>query len=693
MGWDECGAFDVCFVNLQVETWKDSLLLSFQSLGVVYGRLSIAPLFVFPTFSSDEVRSVEWLYELLSFIFWTMTLIALVKYILIVIRADDNGEGGTFALYSLLCRHAKVSLLPNHQVADDELLNYEMENFPETKVKSRARRAIEKSKSSHYLMLFLALLGSCMVIANGVLTPSISGDNLISSSPDVYKLSSIFIISVHFLRWALSSDWGDKCSIHPEEQFKLFGLFALQHYGTQRIGFMFAPIVVSWLVLNGGIGSIHHVYTVMALLASIVGSQAAITSTFSIINQCLALSCFPRVKVIHTSEKIHGQVYIPEVNWILMILCISITIGFADIKHLASACGLAIITGMLITTCLMSLVITLYWERSSLISAFFLVFFGTIEVMYLSAGMLNFHKGAWFLIIFVVVLLMAMLAWHYGTMKKYEFDMNNKVSMDWLTELGPSLGVARVPGIGFIYTDVLRGIPAFFSHFVTNLPAYHQVVVFVSFKSVPAPHVPRHRQYLIGRFGPKEYRAYRCIVRYGYRDSIHERDFEDNLIMRIGEFVSVEAIDSGMVSPEGRMIVIGNLDQGGNALVPGVDSSSNACPSGPIDVEAMNHLTSDLSQVPTIVKRKRVRFQLPQKSPQMSQSIRDELQELVDARESGSTYFLGQSQLRVRKGSSNLLKRLLITGYVFLDKNCREQSLALDTPHSALVKVGMIYDI
>lgn len=83
--------------------------------------------------------------------------------------------GGTFALYSLLCRHAKVGLLPNHEVADDELLLYETGKFPETKVESRARRAIEKNKSSHYLMLFLALLGACMVIADGVLTPAISG--------------------------------------------------------------------------------------------------------------------------------------------------------------------------------------------------------------------------------------------------------------------------------------------------------------------------------------------------------------------------------------------------------------------------------------------------------------------------------------------------------------------------------------
>ncbi len=99
--------------------------------------------------------------------------------------------------------------------------------------------------------------------------------------------------------------------------------------------------------------------------------------------------------------------------------------------------------------------------------------------------------------------------WHYGTTKKYEFDLQNRVSMKWLLTLGPSLGIVRVPGVGLIYTELVTGIPAIFSHFVTNLPAFHQVLVFVCIKSVSVPYVPQHERYLIGRVGPKEYRMYR----------------------------------------------------------------------------------------------------------------------------------------------------------------------------------------
>lgn len=342
----------------------------------------------------------------------------------------------------------------------------------------------------------------------------------------------------------------------------------------------------------------------------------------------------------------------------------------------------------------MSLIIALYWEKNILISACFLIFFGSIEAMYLSACVINFRKGAWILIILTMVLMIAMFAWHYGTMKKYNFDTNNRVSMEWLTELGPSLGVVRVPGIGFIHTDIVRGIPAFFSHFVTNLPAFHQVLVFVSFKSVPVPYVPPSRQYLIGRFGPKEHQVYRCIVRYGYRGSIRETaDFEDNLIRRIGEFISLEDNDTeALTSPEGRMIVIGNLEQGGNALIPQEDRDSDVFPERLVDIEHPTVQTSDPSQVfHPMVRRRKVRFLLPPESPETS-SIREELQELVDARESGTAYFLGHTLLSARKGS-NFLKKFTIMLYVFLDKNCRAPLVALNIPHAALLEVGMVYSI
>ncbi|PON60465.1 Potassium transporter [Parasponia andersonii] len=774
------------------ETWKHTILFSFQSLGVLYGQLSSAPIYVLVTVPQKDFASEETVYGLFSFIFWTMTIISLLKYALLVLRADDDGEGGTFALYSILCRHAKVGLIPNDRSAN-EVMHYEEGSPYKTKMESRARRAIAKHKSSHYLMLFLALFGACMAIGDGVLTPSLS----------VLSASSGLGRSLSSITFSHSKNRQDKISKALKEYVPvpsacaiLICLFMLQHYGTHKIGFIFAPIVIIWLSFISGVGiynifrwnrhifyalsptymyrfvmntrvdgwrslgsiilcvagseamfaglghfskksikitficliypvlvlcyagqaayisknldvegfnhlsesvprHFQHIFVAFSILASAVGSQATITASFSIINQCLALGCFPRVKVIHTSDKIHGQVYIPDINWLLMVLSLTVTLSFHDIVKIGSATGLAVVSGMLVTTCLMSLVIALYWEKNFLESVCFLIFFGFVEALYVSACMMNFHRGAWYLVVLFVLSFTVMLSWHYGTMKKYEFDLENKVSIEWLTDLSPGLGVSRVPGIGFIYTDIVTGIPAFFSHFVTNLPAFHQVLIFVSFKSLPVPCVHPSRRYLIGRVGHREYKIYRCVVRCGYRDNIRDSDdFEEQIIRSIGEFISLEENDSeSLISPEGRMIVVGKPSPDGKALVPLEDSQSYVGSPIFMNDEIQSRPTCETSErgFPP-VRKKKVRFMLPPDSPKMQVSVRAELQELVDARESGTAYFLGQSHLTVRDGS-NFIKRFLIMTYTFCDKNSREPPVALNIPHAALVEVGMVYTI
>ncbi|PSR96521.1 Potassium transporter like [Actinidia chinensis var. chinensis] len=768
------------------DSWQHTLLLSFQSLGVVFGRLSIAPLFAFGTIGAGDIDSEERIHQLFSFVFWTLTIIPLLKYALIVLRADNDGEGGTFALYSLLCRHAKVGLLPNDK-STNEVMQYDEETPSKTKEDSRATRYIEKHKSSHYVILFLALIGSCMTICDGVLTPALSVLTATSGLGRSFKdISQHFPSSERaraekvFTRYVPVSI---ACAV-------LICLFTLQHYGSHKIGFIFAPIVFIWLLFITGLGLynifyydlqiiyaispvyiskfmksvdirswrllgrseamfadlghfskrsikvtflcliypalvlcyagqaafisknlgasmdivhlsesvpnrlLRHIFRVLSLFVSAVGSQATITATFSIINQCLALGCFPRVKVIHTSDKIRGQVYIPDVNWLLMLLTVAITIGFHNISLIGNATGLAIICAMLVSTCLMSLVIALYWEKRLLLSACFLVFFGSIELMYLSACLFNFHKGAWYLVVLLVIFMTIMIAWHYGTLKKYEFDVENKVSSDWLTDLGPGLGVTRVQGIGFIYTDIVTGIPAFFSHFITNLPAFHQVLIFVSFKSSPVPHISPCQRYLIGRVGHKEYKIYRCIVRYGYCDRTRNTDdFEEHIIRSIGEFISREGNDlEALTSPEGKMIVVGSQTTDGNALIP-LDGDMSSI--GPESLEKNENWRSSLldpsGSASAPIRRKKVRFTLPPNSP-LRLPVREELQELVDARESGTAYFLGQSHLSVRFGA-NFMKRFLIMIYDVLDKNCREPPVALNIPHAALVEVGMVYVI
>ncbi|KAL3511264.1 hypothetical protein ACH5RR_030665 [Cinchona calisaya] len=763
------------------ESWRTVLTLAYQSLGVVYGDLSTSPLYVYKiTFAGDIEHSEtnEEIFGVLSFVFWTLTLVPLLKYVFIVLKADDNGEGGTFALYSLLCRHARVNALPNCQLADEELSSYKKDiTSPEpTSFGARLKSTLEKYRVLQRFLLVLALIGACMVIGDGILTPAISVFSAVSG-----------------VELATAKEHHKYVEV-PAACIILIGLFALQHYGTHRVGFLFAPVVITWLLCISSIGlyniirwnpmvyqalspyymykflkktqrkgwmslggillcitgseamfadlghfsqlsikvafttfvypslilaymgqaaylSQHHVIEnhyhigfyvsvpeklrwpvlVIAILAAVVGSQAIITGTFSIIKQCSALGCFPRVKIVHTSSKIHGQIYIPEINWTLMLLCLAVTIGFRDTKRMGNASGLAVITVMLVTTCLMSLIIVLCWHKSMVLAVCFVVFFGTIEALYFSVSLIKFLEGAWVPIALSFLFMIVMCVWHYGTLKKYEFDVQNKVSVDWLLSLGPSLGIVRVGGIGLIHTELVSGIPAIFSHFVTNLPAFHQVLVFLCVKSVPIPHVKHEERFLVGRIGPKEYRMYRVIVRYGYRDA-HKDDlvFENDLVCSIAEFIrtgksGLNGADEDATKECEEMTVVGTPSTHLDGIQLRLDESENASSAG----------TSELREIrsPPVTKpRKKVRFVIPE-SPNIDSSAREELRELMEAREAGVAYILGHSYVKAKQGSSLVKKIAINYGYDFLRRNCRSPTYAFRVPHASTLEVGMVYHI
>ncbi|KAL7214645.1 hypothetical protein ACSBR1_026939 [Camellia fascicularis] len=782
--------YSKCWSTSKKDSWKTTLLLAYQSLGVVYGDLSISPLYVYKnTFAEDIHHSEtnEEIFGVLSFVFWTLTLVPLFKYVFIVLRADDNGEGGTFALYSLICRHAKVSLLPNRQVADEALSTYKLEQPPEKKKSSRVKLLLEKHKSLHTALLILVLLGTCMVIGDGLLTPAISVFSAVSG-----------------LELSMSKEHHQYAMV-PITCFILVCLFALQHYGTHRVGFAFAPLVLTWLLCISSLGLYNilhwnpHVYKalspyymfkflkktrksgwmslggillcitgseamfadlghfsyaaiqiaftflvypalilaymgqaaylsqhhqtnyqinyyvsvpesvrwpvlVVAILASVVGSQAIISGTFSIINQSQSLGCFPRVKVVHTSDKIHGQIYIPEINWMLMILCIAVTIGFRDTKHMGNASGLAVMAVMLVTTCLTSLVIMLCWHKPPIVALTFLLFFGSFELLYFSASLIKFLEGAWLPILLALFLVTIMFVWHYATIKKYEYDLHNKVSLEWLLALGPSLGIARVPGIGIVFTDLTSGIPANFSRFVTNLPAFHRVLVFVCVKSVPVPYVPPAERYLVGRVGPSAHRSYRCIVRYGYRDVHQDVDsFESELVNKLADFIRYDWCgrhgnkDDGSrsggssSSSECRLAVIGMVALSG---MPAFETEESMQP-GSVSVSFPTiESVTDIIEMERAVER-RVRFAIDESDSDersdLDMQLKEELQELFAAQQAGTAFILGHSHVKAKQGSS-LMKRLAINfGYNFLRRNCRGADVVLKVPPVSLLEVGMVY--
>ncbi|KAF2301758.1 hypothetical protein GH714_028917 [Hevea brasiliensis] len=684
-----------------------NLILAYQSFGIVYGDLSTSPLYVYSSTFIGKLQNhqnEEAIFGAFSLIFWTFTLIPLIKYVFIVLSADDNGEGGTFALYSLLCRHAKFSLLPNQQAADEELSAYKYGDGVLTPamsvLSSVSGLEVYESKLTKGEVLLLA----CVILV-GLFALQHCGTRRVAfmfAPIVIIWLVSIFSIGLYNIIY-----WNPKIvrAISPYYIIKFFGqtgkdgwislggillsitgteaMFAdLGHFTATSIRIAFAFVIYPCLVvqymgqaafLSRNLNSIEHSFYnsipepvfwpvfAIATLAAIVGSQAVITATFSIVKQCNALGCFPRVKVVHTSKRIYGQIYIPEINWILMVLTLAVTLGFQDTTLIGNAYGLACMSVMIITTFLMSLVIIFIWQKSILLAASFLLFFWFIEGFYLSAALMKVPQGGWAPIVLSVIFMLVMYIWHYGTRRKYNFDLHNKVSLKWLLGLGPSLGIVRVPGIGLIYSELATGVPAIFSHFVTNLPAFHKVLVFVCVKSVPVPYVSPEERFLIGRVCPRPYRMYRCIVRYGYKDiQRDDGDFENMLIQSIAEFIQMEAVEPQFSSSEspsldGRMAVMSTRSiQSSLSLIVteedivGFDDSIQSSKS--LTLQSLRSAYDDDNPQ---IRRRQVRFMLPQ-NPSMDPSVREELMDLIQAKEAGVAYIMGHSYVKARRTSSFL---------------------------------------
>lgn len=356
-------------------------------------------------------------------------------------------------------------------------------------------------------------------------------------------------------------------------------------------------------------------------------------------------------------------------------------------------------TVMFITTFLMALVIIFVWQKSVLLAAGFFFFFWFIEGVYLSAALMKVPQGGWAPLVLSIIFMLLMFIWHYGTRKKYNYDLHNKVSLKWLLGLGPSLGIVRVPGIGLIYSELASGVPAIFSHFVTNLPAFHKVLVFVCVKSVPVPYVAPEERFLIGRVCPRAYHMYRCIVRYGYKDiQRDDGDFENKLIQSIAEFIQMEAVEPQLSSSEspsldGRMAVMSTLPRQSSMslivteqdAISVVDESINSSKS-----LTLQSLQSAYDDDNSQMRRRQVRFQLPA-NPGMDTAVREELTDLILAKDAGVAYILGHSYVKARRTSSYLKKLAIDIGYSFLRKNCRGPAVALNIPHISLIEVGMIY--
>ncbi|XP_077218950.1 potassium transporter 5-like [Tasmannia lanceolata] len=722
--------------------WTTILQLAFQSIGVVYGDIGTSPLYTYPGIFPNGIKHNDDILGALSLIFYTITFIPVIKYVLIILQANDNGEGGTFALYSLICRYAKVGLLPSHQAEDKDVSNFELE-VPSSRLSraSRVKSTLENSQFAKYLLLFVTMLGTSMVIGDGILTPCISVLSAVSGIKEATNSMTeerIVWISVAVLVF----------------------LFLFQRFGTDKVGSTFAPILIVWFFFIGGIGifnfakydpsvikAINPKYIVdyfkrnkkdawislggvilsitgaeamfadlghfsvrsiqismcsmvyppillayfgqssylrkhnfdvgdafyksipgpmywptfvAAVLAAIIASQALISATFSIVHQSLSLGCFPRVKVIHTSSKYPGQVYIPEVNYLLMLACVAVTAGFKPAQNISNAYGIAVVFVMTLTSSFLVLIMIMIWKTHILLVLSYVLVIGSIELIFLSSVLYKFMEGGYLPLAFVAFLITIMFVWNYVYRKKYKYELENKIPIETLKEVVSNSNILRIPGIAFFYSELVHGIPPIFKQYVDTVPALHSVLIFVSIKSLPISKVPVEERFLFRRIEPRGLGVFRCAVRYGYTDQRNESEsFERMLVEKLKQSIKNELRSPSLVA-------------GNNGGVNNGEVSNNDERTGGVSADITDGVVEEENK---------------------SEVIGKEIELVEREFEVGVVHLLGENEVVAKKGS-HFGKRVLIDyAYNTMKRNLRKSYELFDVPHRRLLKVGMTYEL
>ena len=540
------------------------LTLSLGALGVVYGDIGTSPLYALKecfmahhghrlAVNHDNVIGV------LSLITWSLVLVISIKYLLFVLRADNRGEGGILALMSLV------------------------------RPGEAGRRGVRRS-----VLLALGLFGSALLYGDGMITPAIT---MLSAFEGVGVVTPVF------------SSW-----IVPLTVVALVALFAVQKYGTARVGALFGPLMVVWFAVLAALGVsqimrmprvltalnpveavrfllTHHVagylvlgavflvvtggealyadmghfgakpirfawfvavfpalllnyygqgalllsnpaaasdpfflmaprwalwpLVILATLAAAVASQAVISGSYSLSRQAVQLAYLPRLRIRHTSEREIGQIYIPSVNWLLMLCAIGLVIGFRQSTALAGAYGVAVTATMGITTALFAVIARERWKWSLPAVLGFAIPFLIIDLAFFGANIIKVADGGWFPLLVGVTVFTIMTTWFKGRrILTARLAEGSLTADDFLRELAAGR-VHRVRGTAVFLTRQQQGIPTALLHNIKHNKIVHEQVVLLSVVVEESSHLSAEERFEWTELG---HGVYRLVLHFGFME-------------------------------------------------------------------------------------------------------------------------------------------------------------------------------
>jgi KUP system potassium uptake protein len=542
------------------------------AIGVVFGDIGTSPIYSFrETFAGHHPLAPTdfHIHAVLSMIFWSMMIVVTLKYVMIIMRADNKGEGGSLALLALINR-------------------------------SMSGKSGKKKWTSGIVLL--GVFATALFYGDSMITPAISVLSAVEGLTTVNAHLQPFVIPI-----ALGI---------------LVGLFAIQSHGTARVGLMFGPVMLVYFACLAVLGLIHIVdrpqvilaminpmnaarffleeplagflamgsvvlaltgaealyadmghfgrrpikvswlyfvlpalllnymgqgamllslpahevamtvkdpffylasesmrlpLVLLATAATIIASQAVISGAFSVTQQAIQLGFVPRLRIAHTSESAAGQIYIPLVNWALMTMVLILVLTFRSSSNLAAAYGIAVTGAMLIDTVLIAVVLINMWKWNRYLSAALLVLFFAVDLGYFSSNLTKIPAGGWFPLLVGAIAFTFLTTWAKG--RQLMIARMNEASLPmeiFIKSAAPS--AARVPGTAVFMTSASSGVPHALLHNLKHNKVLHERVVLLTVRIEDVPYVMEEK-----RLETKEYGAgfFRVVLRYGFMEEIN----------------------------------------------------------------------------------------------------------------------------------------------------------------------------
>lgn len=531
------------------------------AIGVVYGDIGTSPLYAMKeSFIGPHPLAVDRLhiFGVLSLIFWSLMLIVTIKYVFVAMRADNKGEGGSFALLALISRHLegtrKRAVLVMLGIAAAALFYGDAMLTPAISVLSAVEGLTLVEERLQPLVLpvaVLILMALFLIQSRGTArVGALFGPIVLVYFAALAALGVANIVAHPEILGIVSPSWAFDFFLHdPKLAFLAMGsvflavtgaetLYAdMGHFGRKAIGYSWLTLVYPCLMLNymgqgalllGNPAAVENPFylmapewarlplVVLATAATIIASQAVISGAFSVTHQAIQLGYLPRLKTAHTSEKAAGQIYMPLINWGLLVMVLVLVLGFRESTRLASAYGISVIGTMLITTAMLAFLVTKVWRWNRWAAFATIGLFALVDVAFFSSNITKIADGGWVPLLIAAVVFTVLTTWTKGRGLMRERLADESVPLEIFIK-STAASVHRVKGTAIFLSAAADGVPAAMLHNLKHNQVLHEHVAILTVRVEESPFVDGANRIELTKL---DNGFYRLVLRYGFMEEV-----------------------------------------------------------------------------------------------------------------------------------------------------------------------------